>query len=431
MSNDSMPIPIKIVVCDDRERQCNDIADAIAKVVRQDVERLYGEDLVVAVENLTTRANDILEGNDKLTDTVFDDTDLAFIDYRLEELPKAGSFLPTAENIIGSIRAFAGARFIVSVNVLPEIDFDLKELFGAHESTADFSIEARNVANPVLWGQRNDADGFHPSYWPVLLDAAHRLDAAQRRVEQIKWVESNLAKTVLTSLGFGDVRKDRLPTEALSSLFPRQDTDDVSTLDYLKLFSTAGEGLTKKQVDEISKGWKDRDKPRLSKIVCRMCAYKIERWLRLHLLAPQDILVDLPHLVQRAPHVLGPERLNDIGAWNQTAGIKTWEDAAKLIDPKFAELIERAIFDGWEIWFGHPVFWWPDLMENDEIVWPDLGEDIKLPDFVFCEDMSVFVDDENYRPFVIHQASAHRIRYVRKLEGRVYAPSSQFALVEQ
>lgn len=424
--------PSKVLVCDDHEDDGELVASALENIEGIEVMRLFGKlrpdekegapSLEKAVELLNQREAEILEGNKAPPASPFDDADIVFVDYRLEEL---GPFHPTGENIIGSIRAFAAAKYIVSFNVHRDVDFDLQDLFGARESRADLAISANNVTEPALWGGGAGKDGFHPSYWPVLLDAAHR------RVEQIKWVESKLAERVLESLGFDDVRKDRLFAGALSSLFPRQVVENVSMLDYFELFSTAAEDLTIKQIEEISKGGRDGGKPHFREIVCRMCAYKIERWLRLHLLAPQDVLVDLPHLVQRAPHVLGPDRLNDIGAWNQTAGIKTWEDAVKLIDPKFAELIEKAIFDGWEIWFGHPVFWWADLMENDEIVWPDLGEGITFPDFVFCEDLTDFIDDGKYRAFQINQPSAHRTRYVRELKGKAYAPVSQFALIEE
>ena len=51
-------------------------------------------------------------------------------------------------------------------------------------------------------------------------------------------------------------------------------------------------------------------------VVARVAAGEVDRWVRRDLLGPQDLLVDVPHLLMRMPFLLGrdanePERWND------------------------------------------------------------------------------------------------------------------------
>ena len=361
---------LKILVCDDRKEECERYAKAVEKICGIEPTSLYEDGLKDALEQLECRANAIVKQTGKQTTSPFDDAALVFIDYRLEQLDQTQFIWPTAENVIGKIRAFAGARYIVSLNVLPNVDFDLKDLFGARKSVADLAIDAKNLSEPALWGKGAGKNGFHPSYWPNLV-RAH-----ERRTKQIAAIRKRLDAKVLEHLGFEkELRGDWLPIDALSSLFPLLQEKDPWKATFFDLFETAAEDLTL----EITKDVADRaadskaDFEVFRDVVARMCAYKVERWLRLHVLGPQDILVDLPHLIDRAPQILGKTRLSDPMAWNEVA---VSDDLSKL-DNNFRDSIEKATFEQSTLWFDQLAFWWTDLAERDEIAWPDFDEEAR------------------------------------------------------
>ena len=47
----------------------------------------------------------------------------------------------------------------------------------------------------------------------------------------------------------------------------------------------------------------------------RIVSSRIAKWLEREVLGPQDVLVDVPHLIQRCPYLLDGD-ISDLGTWN-------------------------------------------------------------------------------------------------------------------
>ena len=76
------------------------------------------------------------------------DCDIAIIDNNLAALDIKGARL-TAEAVAGFVRAFTNARYIVSLNKNPEVDFDLRYLVGDYRTQADLALNADHLTSVV------------------------------------------------------------------------------------------------------------------------------------------------------------------------------------------------------------------------------------------------------------------------------------------
>src|SRR5207248_3391341 len=146
----------------------------------------------------------------------FDDFDVLLLDNNLSHLhddnDKGGAPL-TAESTAGYLRAFTRTCYIVSLNMNPAVDFDLRFLVGDVSTRADLALNVKHVDNRALWTGKPEG-GFCPWYWPPL-DIA-----AERRRAQVKFVEKHVDDPFFRALGFDDDDFLYFSIQALAALSP-------------------------------------------------------------------------------------------------------------------------------------------------------------------------------------------------------------------
>ena len=214
-----------------------------------------------------------------------DNTDILIVDNDLFALENFSDF--SAEMVATRARVYTTCGYIVVLNRSPDLDFDLS-LLGHSDSKADLHINDRFVADDGLWLTCPKEGGtFRPWHWP-LLRASARLYKA--RVSELRdfLASDERDMPILDYFGFAEDAKNRLSRSARAFLHPRRQAEEVSFHDFL-----AGNA---KSVD-VKDGEKIISKRDNSKIA-QICAHRISKLLDRLILGPQDVLVDLPHLVE-------------------------------------------------------------------------------------------------------------------------------------
>jgi hypothetical protein len=429
---------MKVLVCDDEELRCATVTQWVIDTYPEAiVTGLCGDGLKKALNALGARASKWLDAAPTVAATepatIFDDTDVAIFDNNLAHLDPSGVRY-TAEAVIGNVRAFSGARYIVSINKNPDVDFDLASLVGDPESRADLAIHPDHLKNRALWtGLQADASGgFLPWYWPRLGSVS------ERRAAQVDFVQARLGAPLFESLGLppGSDTFSALTHNALGALVPSLSLDDVegginaSDVTFHHVFTERGRSLPDKSERHRLETSGNADHKDI--IIARVIAADIDLWFRRNVLAPQDALVDLPHMVSRLPFLLGTNVRNRDG-WNAPV----YETVAPfgLDQALAAKYLVPALFAN-AVWLPAPAFSWRTLKSNDELNDAFFAAvDSTWPRFVFQEDTSSFSEqpsqdeDQAKGPieFTAVMESAWARRFVARLPGVRYSPLTCFA----
>jgi len=421
---------MRVLVCDDQKDRAMEASEAIHRSgIDAEVEELVEGALTEALHRLFKRVESGVKdpiGYDLGEKLEFDDYDLVIFDNNLAELKIASARL-TAESMVGYVRAFSNCPYCVSLNKNPDVDFDLRYLVGDYETRADLALNTRHLSNLGLWtGRPEDAeDGFLPWYWPALSEAP------ARRREQVTFIQEHLDQRILSALG--------LPTDELAigflslhgqgALVPNKRAAEWSFIDVFRERDRSLPAETKEDREGISKAV---EREHIASLVARVVAADVDLWFRRDLVAPQEMLIDIPHLVMRMPFLLAGD----------TSDPKVWNDAATchsapfgLKSELYSEHLEWARFQK-EVWVQRPVFLWPSLKENealDELFFEWASKEMEVADVVFCEDRSVFSPraaagtESTPKEFGAEFEGAWTRRFVAKVDGYGYRPLSRFA----
>ena len=338
-----------------------------------------------------------------------DDTDILIVDNDLFELDHFSDF--SAEMVAIRARVYTTCGCIVVLNRNPDLDFDLS-LLGHSDSKADLHINDRFVADDGLWLTCPKEDGiFRPWHWP-LLRASARLYKA--RVDELNDLLSSDERDmpILDYFGFSEDAKNRLSRSARAFLHPKRQAEEVSFYNFLAGNATAVDVRDGKNI--IRK----RDDCKIAQI----CAHRISKLLERLVLGPQDVLVDLPHLVEKLPFLVPPDYQSVEVFWNSLARL---EHAP--IDELHGE-ISPHLFQR-NIWFDRPVFWWHQLDTEDNLDKLLGASDANPKQLVFCEDASAFHASVDCHRFVAAHHSMSDARFVRWLndDDVNYGPQSRLA----
>ena len=419
---------MKILVCDDIEakakRTRNDIS---AAETGHDIELLSGGRLKEEIEKLFVRAGAVLNfespAAESQTAKFCCNFDVAILDNNLSDLKVAGA-RHTAESIAGYVRAFGAIPYVVSLNKNPHVDFDLRYLVGDYQTHADLALNNRHLSNRALWtGDPRDAKdvGFLPWYWPVLNAAPNR------RRRQIRFVEERLDEPILKSLGISASASHYLSRHARGALSPR--VTHVTTVTFMKFFVTAGRSLPI-PVDrtDLAKAAIGGDMT-ARHVVARIVAGEVDRWVRRDLLGPQDLLVDVPHLLMRLPFVLG-QNASKLECWNEA--VMETERHCGLSDDIYGTHLKDARYPHDDIWTKSPCFWWRTLKSDVKLNQMFFAKKAHWPSAVFCEDLSRFRLSDNMADrapmeFSAEFEGAWNRRHVAHLKGMHYTPKSRLA----
>ena len=427
-----------VLVCDDRRDGFEAVEAAIGQ--RHAVRSLVGQDLRRELERLfeSIRAAMPEVGAPRtalgtVDGGAFDNVDVAIIDNNLAALEIAGARL-TAETLIGYVRAFTSVGYIVSINKNPDVDFDLRYLVGDYQSQADLALNTGHLSNVALWEGRSAADAdsqkqFAPWYWPNLTTAA----ALRRR--QIDWIEAHLDKPLLSSLKF--------PYQSLAALSRRAkgalssdvwDETSLQEVRFLDFFANACHSVPALDRTTLREAADAKDQAARA-AVARLTAADLEKWIRRDVVGPQDVLVDLPHLLTRMPFLLG-EKASDVHEWNRLllAGLPSLDSSGDVYETH----LTKARFRADDMWLDVPCFWWPILKADEHLSKLFFAAEETWADAVFCEDVSRFITFsdseaaeegtmERLTPFEAEFEGSWTRRYVALVGGKQYSPRSRFA----
>ena len=416
---------MKVLVCDDHKRHGEQVRRRIEEKTGHDTEILSETGLKREIKGFFERVRSVLKGEpstpvaEDAASAFTSNFDLAILDNNLSTLEFDGA-RQTAESIAGYLRAFGNIPYIVSLNKNPHVDFDLRYLVGDYQTQADLAVNDEHLSNPALWtGDPKDAsdDGFLPWYWPSLNDAV------ERRRQQIRFVEGHLDEPIVESLGFPSFASNYLSRHARGELSP--DAASATRITFSRFFVDSCRSLP---IRKERKQLAARHGAAALGVMSRVVAGELDRWFRRDLLASQDLLVDLPHLLMRMPFLLG-SHANDVQRWNEvvTATEPPYGLSAELYETHLAGA--RFAHDAW---IKPPGFWWKELKSNSELTQRFFRDDSPWAEVVFCEDRSLFtpIESEGHQgpwEFSAEFEGAWNRRHVARLKGKHYTPRSRLA----
>lgn len=418
---------MKVLVCDDRKRGAGEhVQRMIEKTPRHETVLLSAVDLTNAIKDFFKwRVEPVLRGDysrqtqEDRASIFMSDFDIAILDNNLSELDLGGT-RQTAESIAGYLRAFGNIPYIVSLNKNPHVDFDLRHLVGDYETLADLAVNETHLSNLALWtGDPDDAtDDFLPWYWPALNDAP------ARRRAQIRFVAEHFDKPILKSLEFPASASHSLSRHAKGALSPEAEL--VAKVTFKTFFVKACRSLPiRADREKLARAVPKEDPART--VTSRVAAGELDRWFRRNLLGPQDVLVDLPHLLMRLPFLLGP-RAQHLECWNQA--LTAVEPPHGLSREIYRKHIQCAGFP-YDVWTKSPCFWWRELKSDTELNRMFFEDESQWADVVFCEDLSRFKPRtkgaDGQLEFAADFDGTWNRRHVANLPAKQYIPKSRLA----
>ena len=398
----------KILIYDDEREQIkrfkNKLEQGLKKAGKdQDfaIETLCEDALQCSIEKLQNKQEELRDnGTCSDENTEFDEAAIFIIDYDLLK-SQATKFL-TGEIIAYIVRCFSECKLIIGLNQYGDNPFDLT-LRGHPESFADLNLGVDQLSNPDLWrGNWGDSRrGYRPWYWPNVSDSLHHFD---KKVEDVR---ENLKEPIHEVLDFDRELFQLLPREIVQFIGKEKEPVETTFREFVR---HSGNGLRPKDKD-ISD----------VKVLARVGAARISKWLERLVLPEQDILVDAPHLISRYPSLIadGGKKIN---AWNRTAQLVDYDELG--LD---AGLIESYKFDK-DYWISRPVWFWDTLRECDKI--KEVREPwlTTKPNWVFCEDASRFYNRKECREFFADTNSPFARRFAKDFKRIDYRPRVRFSL---
>ena len=434
-----------ILVCDDELEPFKRTKSKLDPLPKVKVQGLVKDDLRQRIKALFEEASVLLSNQagvhakDSIARAAFEEVDVAILDNNLWALNLDGVRL-TAESLMGYLRAFTDIPYIISLNKNPDVDFDLRYMVGDHQTHADLALNTNHLSCGMLWRNRLDettlgTDVFAPSYWPNIREVS----GLRRRL--VKIIEGHLHSPFLEVLNFPEGYSDVLSRHAKGVISPSETTDqDLRTVSCIDFFGKSCRSLPPREIKILH----DRalgDDLHARSSVARFVAADMDKWIRRLVLGPQDVLIDLPHLLARMPFLLGGDAAR-LDGWNTALRKHDFvrKDGSRTVSDRTKELIDEARYAPPGMYSRWPCFWWHRLRDNEELnqLFFDCRDD--WADVVFCEDLSKFVevtkeeqlDDlriaDGPTQFEAEFAGPWSRRYVRVLQGFQYSPRSRLAI---
>jgi len=331
-----------------------------------------------------------------------DDVSVLIVDFDLFEM---GSYLD-AEEVAYLARCFTTCGVVVILNRYGHNRFDLT-LKDHLDSFADLDVGQDQLSNPFLW--RDQKEDFAPWYWPAL--PAYAREYEQRVADVERAIREGIS--IWDVLGFpSDIRRT-LPTALVQVL-----GNDVEDARFDQFVAKSDYGLSSKDRERV---YGDDETLVDPKMVARVAAARVGKWLEWAVLPEQSILVDAPHLVERLPSLIEGD----------SEGIETWNGVAKRHTAEVPGL-RMDLIEPFRLrashWLSKPAWFWPRVVECDDI--DDVREpwNTRPPEWKFCEDTSRFYSEDQVVSFKAQTYSPFGYRYVERIDGVEYWPPGRFAM---
>jgi hypothetical protein len=309
---------------------------------------------------------------------LIDDAAILFVDFDIVNAFSEATL--TGESMAYLARCYSTVGFIVVVNQFGDKGFDLR-LRTHPESFADLNIGGSDLGNAGLW--KEPWKGFRPWSWPLIPNA---LDAGRIRSNE---AANSLDKPIIEVLEFPSELVGTLPTHAIE-------------------FLTDGGNLSKLTLRKVAlgrSGLRGRDKATNDESLGRIAAARVNAWLERVVLPLQDILVDAPHLAARLPSLLTGDETR-VTSWNKTASLGP---AGKLGLRSKSLLPHRFVS---RHWISREAWYWGLILRDARVAEFGSPWELKATTWVFCEDISRFVDKEAATEFISDIPSPYARRFV-------------------
>jgi len=331
-----------------------------------------------------------------------DDVSILIVDFDLFETDK---YLD-AEEVAYLARCFTTCGIVVILNRYGHNRFDLT-LKDYLDSFADLDIGQDQLGNLSLWyDQKED---FAPWYWPAL--PAYAREYEQRVADVERAIREK--RSFWNVLDFPDDIRRILPTALVQVL-----GNDVEDARFDRFVVESDYGLLNKDRERV---YGDEGRPSDPETISRIAAARIGKWLEWSVLPEQSILVDAPHLVERLPSLIEGD----------SEDIKTWNGVAKRHTAE-APNLRMGLIEPFRLkashWLSKPVWFWPKVVECEDI--DDVREpwNTRPPEWRFCEDTSRFCSEDQVVSFKAQTYSPFGYRYVERIDGVEYWPRERFAM---
>lgn len=398
---------VRVVVCDDDSTRVQGWASRLRDLLNENaftVTPLSPGEFGEAVRALHERLRASKTGATPRDDAArrLDEADILVIDSDLT--PDPGAQIDTQDeqvideylvaeygsNVARLARAYSTAGVLVVVNhIYKQRTFDLTMMRFA-DLPADAYVTATDLDNRGLWEGAASGE-FRPWLWPNL---SHLPPPDSTVLEG-----ATLDSTVVESLGLDASQVDLIADKQWERLSFDAEPPETATLRDIAMSPSFGIGPIP-----------DASAP--DDQLLRVAKSAVRRWMEHVVLPSQNVLVDLPHLLQDRPWLASHARKNReelsglvSRAWMGDQGI-----AAEAYEADLSAFIGRAV-------------WRVDRL-------PARGPDERLDseDLIFCEDTSDFRQPTEAREFESDILGPFQSRFVAKLTDVEYTPIRRLLL---
>ena len=391
-----------VLICDDDYRLAAKCVEQVRKIAPKNykIRDAPSTDKVRHAVNVLLRRRKTMHGDDpgEREKCLFDQNDILIIDYDLI-LVDDDRTQHTGEGIGRLARMYSDCAVVVVFNQYDQFDFDLS-LRGHLESHADLNLTVELLEMPGLWTE-SPWQGFRPWSWQTLAKAVESQRARETTFRR------NLDKSIVDTFGIEADDALGMSDSAVGFIAPKaRDFDGLRAMTFRSFLS-----MTAASRDVESLLSSDES------AAVRFGAARIGKWLDREVLGPQDVLIDMPHLLQRFPFLLGQE-VGNVEAWNATIhkkdGLKQHIDNSYWFEPA--------------ICLSRPAVWVRRLEADPKFSEQRSDFDYSLvPDVVFMEDCSVFEDISRGTEFRAGFHNSFDRRYVKIIRDMRYGPQRRFA----
>ena len=393
-----------VLICDDDTDICSLWVETVRSVAPPEhyevLEPPSRSALQDAIQEVFARQSALLDGNVReQARCMFDGADVLILDYDLLHIDERHA-RHTGESLARLVRLCTTAGVVVVVNQFGT-HFDLS-LRGHLSSHADLNLRAELLGSPGLWTDP-PWDGFRPWHWQTL----HRAVETQKARQQL--VAEHFDEAIIDVLGMREEDLLGLTDTAVGFIAPKaRDWEGARTRTFKSFAESIGNGKCTSDLLKLDKA-----------AAYRFAASRIGKWLERRVLGPQNVLIDLPHLIQRFPFLLEDDLANP-AIW--TAAVCGGEE------------VKRRIPEG--CWFepaglSRPAVWSARLEEHKGIRERRASFDYsRVPPLVFLEDMSAFGKLQEATQFRAGHHNVYDRRFAQCVTGKTYAPQRRLAFAE-
>ena len=271
-------------------------------------------------------------------------------------------------------------------------------------SHGDLNIGSGLIGTPGLW-RDPPWKKFRPWSWQTLSKAVENQKA------RVEFVEKKLNQSIVKA--FGMEAEDIVHLSDTGFGFVAPDASDYKVFQEQTFKSFLENTIDGRDANSVVKTDSGSLRP-----AAQFVGARIGKWLEREVLGPQDVLIDIPHLIQLYPFLLDAD-VKEIKAWNNAIHNK--------------DTLKNAVPD--DCWFepdgflSRPVIWRRRLEKNKEFQTRRAKFDYALvPEIVFLEDVSVFAPLSEATGFRAGFHNSFDRRYVKVVEGFTYSPQRRFAV---